>query len=147
MEMSTSTPSSLSLVVGNVLVTTSERVFFPWHYSLMVSPLFCPHLLLLKPIHDAKAPGDDRKALTIPLPQMRSTTQTRALLNTNAPNLPQLLMALAVHLGPSRWSPCVPKPAAEILKRRRMRERRTTTGPPTVQRLHGMEYHTSVFCY
>lgn len=70
---------------------------FSWCYSFMAfflssTPLpqrIHPplHLPKLKPIHNTKALGDGRRALTIPLPQMRSTTQTRALLKTNAPNL------------------------------------------------------------
>lgn len=107
------------------------------------SPVFSrTHPLWLKPIHDAKVPGDDKKALTIPLPLMRSTTQTRAHLNTNAPNLPQLptVRGLSPVLGLSRWSPWVPNPAAEILRMTIEREKLTTTGPTTVQRLHGREF-------
>lgn len=123
--------------------------FLPVFYDgISFSLLFFPrllylHPLLLKPIYDTKAPGGDRKALTIPLPQTRSTTQTRALLNTNAPNLPQLPIAhvISLGIGLSRWSPCVRNPAAEILRMRTTRETPSTTGPTTVLRLHGKEYY------
>lgn len=86
----------------------------------------------LKTIGNGKALGGGRRALTILLPQMRSTTQTGATLNTNAPNLPQLFKVHAVSL----WWRGIPSPTAETLKRK-SRERASTAGPPTVLRSLG----------
>lgn len=126
------------------LLKTSEDLSGAVLYSLMVyfllsNLLLYPHPPRLKPIHNPKAPGEDRKALTMPLPQMKSTTQTRALLNTNAPNLPQLPTALEVSLdhGLSLWSPYAPNLDPETLRRRPRRETPSITGPTTALRLHG----------
>lgn len=112
-------------------------VFFPGVFfhgtfsSVSSSPtcLFSPPPL--KTIGNGKALGGGRRALTIPLPQMRSTTQTGATLNTNAPNLPQLLKVPAVSL----WWRGIRSPTETL--RRKSRERASTAGLHTVRRLPG----------
>lgn len=105
-------------------------------FSHLFSQLLCPRPSSLKPIHNAKAPGGDTKALATLVPQMRSMTPTRSLLNTNAPKLPQL-PTRTVSLGPSRWSPCAQNLAVEILRTRATRGTLSKIGPPTVLRSHG----------
>lgn len=116
-------------------------------YSLMYPfffSFFSPNtsLLILRnnPTQCSKALGDDRKAPIIPLPQtMTSMTQSRALLQTNAPNLPQLYTAHSLSPEPelSLWSPCIT--AAKTRRKTSQKEKLWTTGPTTVQRLHGKE--------
>lgn len=140
--MSTFTAHFLALV--RILVLGCVFYFFlPVFFDGLCFPLpffqlSCLLCHTLKPFHDTKAPGDDRKALTIPLPQMRSTTQARAFLNTNAPNLPQLFTAPGLNpgLGLIRWSPCAQNPA-EIQGMKTVREKLFTIGPITARRLHG----------
>lgn len=104
---------------------------------LFSCPLFSSLFFHLKSIHNTKAPGGGRKALTISLPQTKSTTQTRPLLNPNAPNLPQLPTAHVTRLEPSRWSSCIQNPAAETLRTRATGRAPSLTGLVTVLRLHG----------
>lgn len=99
----------------------------------------------LKTLTNIKALGGDIKALTILLPQMRSTTQTGAVWNTRDPNLPQFLIVHIVSSDPNRWLPGIQDPAAEILKRRITRERPSTAGLLTVLKLHGKKFQFEVF--
>lgn len=116
---------------------------FPFMVSfVLLSPFFPPLLSPLPPpLTTAKAPGDGRRALTIRLPQTRSTTRTRAPLNTNAPNLPQPPTARGVSrdLGLSRWSLCTRKAAPRTRRTTAARAKPTTAGPITALRLRGEE--------
>lgn len=115
--------------------------YSPVTFSTLPSPPCLTHI--------AKAPEDGRKALTIPLPQMRSTTQTRAPLNTNAPNLPQLPTAHGVSHDPglSQLSPCTQNPAEQTLRMNGVRISLLTAGPITLLRLHGKEQFCFVFLH
>lgn len=135
------TVSSQDFSVGVHLVgfSFSHARFLSW--CLFLSPFFPPSVAATPSLTMPKAPGDGRRALTTRLPQTRSTTRTRAPLNTNAPNLPQPPTARAVSrdLGRSRWSLCTRKAAPRTRRTTAARTNPSTVGPITVLRLHGEE--------
>lgn len=124
-----------SVVFGFFLIHfLSWCLLFSCHLS---PPLLSP---FPPPLATPKAPGDGRRALTIRLPQTRSTTRTRAPLNTNAPNLPQHPTARGVSRdhGLSRWSLCTRK-AAPRTRRTTAARTKPMAGPITALRLRGEE--------
>ena len=127
---------------SETLTVTLTWWYSSWLYSFMVLLSF----LLLLP-HNAKAPGGGRKVQTIPLPQMRSMTPTRALLNPNVPNLLQLPKALAASPAPSQWSHCAPGPGPKTLKMRIRTGRPFKIGQLTAQRSLGTKTQDiTIYC-
>lgn len=135
---------STRLVFGFFLIRfLSWCLLFPCH---LFSPTFCRRSPP-PPLATPKAPGDGRRALTIRPPQTRSTTRTRAPLNTNAPNLPQPPTARGVSrdLGLSRWSLCTRRAAPRTRRTTGARTKPSTAGPITAPRLRGEEKR--LFCH
>lgn len=128
------------------MVSTKWGVQFLSHlfsFSGVCPLFFLPPLLSPSPhsLAAPKAPGDGRRARTIRPPRTRSTTPTRAPLNTNAPNPPQPPTARAVSrdLGRSRWWRCTRKATPPTRRTSAARRNTSTAGPTTALRLRGEE--------